>query len=290
MGMDRYLFGINILLLTAAAYISVNGFYRVMTARLEPGPNARTVPTQAPDTDDPGHKHKPFSYYRSIIDRNLFNTNAEAAPAKPEPIDIEKLKVTELKLKLWGTVTGDKDEAYAVIEETKARKQNLYRAGDTIQTASVKMILREKVILTVDGKDEILQMEEFQSGRSRGRISRRPPRRQPQKTRSSRSITLKRSMVENAAGNLNNLMKQVRMRPHFRDGKPDGLSLTGIRPNSIFRRMGLRNGDILMGIDGEKIESVDDALTFYRSLTSATDLNLQIKRRGRTQTLKYNIE
>lgn len=286
--MDRYLFGINILLLTAAAYISVNGFYRVMTARLEPGPTARSTPTQTVAPDEP--EYKPFSHYRSIINRDLFNTNAEAAPVKPEPIDIEKLKVTELKLKLWGTVTGDKDEAYAVIEETKARKQNLYRVGDTIQTASVKMILRERVILTVDDKDEILQMEEFQSGRSRGRTSRRPPRRQPRQTRSSRSITLKRSQVENAAGNLNNLMKQVRIRPHFRDGKPDGLSLTGIRPNSIFRKMGLRNGDILMGIDGQKIDSVDDALTFYRSLTSASDLNLQIKRRGRQQTLKYNIE
>jgi general secretion pathway protein C len=287
MGMDRYLFGINILLLTAAAYISVNGFYRIMTTRLEPGPMARSAPPKTSAPDDP--EYKPFTHYRSIIDRNLFNTSTEAEPAKPEPVDIEKLKVTELKLKLWGTVTGEKDRVYAVIEETKAKKQNLYRSGDTIQTASVKMILREKVILTVDGKDEILQMEEFQSRRSRGRISRRPSRRRPRQTRSSRSITLSRSMVENAAGNLNNLMKQVRIRPHFRNGKPDGLRLAGIRPNSIFRKMGLRNGDILTGVDGEKIDSVDDALTFYRSLTSATDLNLQIKRRGRPRTLKYNI-
>jgi general secretion pathway protein C len=290
--MDRYLFGLNILLLTAAAYFSVNGFYRVITTRLEPGPMVRAAPKQTSAPDAPGHK--PFSHYRSIVDRNLFNTNAEAAPAKPKPVDIEKLKVTELKLKLWGTVTGDKDRAYAVIEETEERKQNLYRAGDKIQTASVKMILREKVILTVDDKDEILQMEEIRSGRPGKGTTRKPSQRTSRRARasarSSGPITLKRSVMEEAAGNLNDLMKQVRIRPHFRDGKPDGLSLTGIRPNSIFRKMGLRNGDIMMGVDGEKIESVDDALKFYRSLTSASKLELQIKRRGRPQTMNYNIE
>jgi general secretion pathway protein C len=290
--MDRYLFGINILLLTTAAYISVNGFYHVMTAQMESGPMVKAAIIQTPTPDEPDYK--PFSHYRTIIDRDLFNTNAEATPVKPKPVDIEKLKVTELKLKLWGTVTGDKDRAYAVIEEAKSRQQNLYRAGDTIQTALVKMILREKVILTVEGSDEILQMEEIQSGRPRNGIPQRLSRRQsrpPQTSgRTSGPITLKRSLMEEAASNLNDLMKQVRIRPHFRDGKPDGLSLTGIQPNSIFRKMGLRNGDILMGVDGEEIESVDDALKFYKSLTSASELKLQIKRRGTPETLNYSIE
>ena len=52
-------------------------------------------------------------------------------------------------------------------------------------------------------------------------------------------------------------------RPHFTAGKSDGLLLYGIQPDSLFRKMGIKNGDIIMGVDGNEIESVDDALALY---------------------------
>jgi general secretion pathway protein C len=45
-----------------------------------------------------------------------------------------------------------------------------------------------------------------------------------------------------------------------------------------------------MGVDGQAITSVDDALRFYETLKSASDLKLQVQRRGRPLTLNYNFE
>ena len=78
---------------------------------------------------------------------------------------IDKIKETNLKLTLWGTVTGQDKRSYAVIEDSKAREQNLYRTGDSIQNAVVKLILREKVVLRVGDRDEILAMEEIRARR-----------------------------------------------------------------------------------------------------------------------------
>jgi len=285
--MKRYLFIFNMIFITAAVYFSVNAFYHIAAVRLDHGPLAGIIHKEVSSPDN--QTHRPFSNYKTIIDRNLFNTKT-GATKKPKPVDLEALKQTELKLKLWGTVTGDGGRTYAVIEEKKERKQNLYRTGDTIQNATVKMILRQRVVLTVDGKDEILAMEEMLSRKTGRRIAKKATRQPVKRPKHARSIAIKRSVMENAVQNLNDLMKQVRIRPHFRDGKPDGLSLTGIRPSSIFRRMGLRNGDIIMGVDGEKIVSVDDALKFYKRLKSSSGMNLQIKRRGRLQTMNYQIE
>jgi general secretion pathway protein C len=66
--------------------------------------------------------------------------------------------------------------------------------------------------------------------------------------------------------------------------------LTGVRPSSIFYKMGLKSGDIIIGVDGKNIESVDDALKFYQSLQSASKVQLELKRRGRPKTIEYNIE
>jgi general secretion pathway protein C len=84
-------------------------------------------------------------------------------------------------------------------------------------------------------------------------------------------------------------MRQARIRPHFRNGQPDGITLTRIRPNSIFRRLGLRNGDIITGVDGQAIQTADDALGFYNSLKSSSNVTIQIRRRGRTKNIEYDI-
>jgi general secretion pathway protein C len=237
--------------------------------------------------------------YTAITKRNIFNSNTQeqkAAPVVDKKLDLEKLKQTDLKLKLWGTVTGQNKGAYAVIEDTKAREQNLYRAGDTIQKAVVKLILREKVVLKVGENDEILAMEENigrgggRAGRKDARSSSRTSAQKLPVSRSARKIKLRADQIEKAMENLGELMEQATLRPHIEDGQAAGISITGIKPNAIFRKMRLRNGDIITGVNGNSIESVEDAVKVVEKLSSGSDIQLQIKRRGREQALDYSIQ
>ncbi len=265
---------LNILLISAAIYFGVNAFYITAAGKLDHGDPITSTDKQI-SSPEKVIVH-PIFYYNTIIERNLFNTKKKTD--KIESVNVETLKQTDLKLKLWGTVTGDRDKAYAVIEEQKGKKQNLYKVGDTIQNATVKIILREKVVLNVNGKDEILELEKstISSKKSNGSFS--------------QNISIKRSRIDKAMKNINDLIKQVRIRPHFSNGKPDGLNLSGIGSGSIFSEMGLKSGDIITGVDGKKIESVDDALKFYESLKSSSNIQLQLKRKGRQKTINYNIQ
>ena len=158
---NRYFTIVNILLITIAVYFSISAFYKITSHQLDPvNPTKVTSKRQIASLED--EPLRPLTYYQTIVERNLFNT-LKNKTAQPIPIKVETLKQTELNLKLWGTVTGLAGKPYAVIEEAKGRQQNLYRVGDTVQNATVKMILREKVILSVNGKDEILEIEHAQS-------------------------------------------------------------------------------------------------------------------------------
>jgi general secretion pathway protein C len=279
--MKRYFSALNILLIAVAVYFSVKAFYKVATADLNNAPS-REVTTRHVISPEDVTVH-PISYYRAITDRNLFNSKKDAGqPA--ETLDIETLEPTDLKLKLLGTVSGNSKKAYAVIEDTEKKHQDLYRIGDSIQNATLKMILREKVVIRVNGKDEILGIEESVGSPKTSIVSNKAG------IAASQAITLKRSRIESAVKDVNTLMKQVRIRPHFTNGKPDGLRLTGVRPNSIFYNMGLKSGDIITGVNNNTIESVDDVLKFYQSLQSSSNVALQVKRRGRPKTINYNIE
>ena len=54
--------------------------------------------------------------------------------------------------------------------------------------------------------------------------------------------------------------------------------------------MRLRNGDIITGVNGNSIESVEDAVKVVEKLSSGSDIQLLIKRRGREQALYYSIQ
>ena len=153
---DKYFKLLNLLLLTAAVFLGVNLFYKLAFTRLEyaliTGANTQKGSTPADRPD------QPLSNYQPIIDRSLLNTKAGKA-ARLEKINIEALKKTDLKLKLLGTVTGGSDILYAVIGETEKRKQQLYREGNAVQNATIKRILRGKVVLRVNDRDEILEVE-----------------------------------------------------------------------------------------------------------------------------------
>jgi len=281
MTMKRYFFALNILLIAVAVYFSVKAFYKVATSNLNNAPPLEVTTRHVISPEDVAVH--PISYYRAITDRNLFNSKKDAGQSA-ETLDIETLDPTDLKLKLLGTVSGNTQKAYAVIEDTEKKRQDLYRIGDSIQNATLKMILREKVILRVNGKDEVLGIEEASGSPKTSIVSKKAS------IETSQDITLKRSRIESAVKDVNTLMKQVRIRPHFTNGKPDGLRLTGVRPNSIFYNMGLKSGDIITGVNNNTIESVDDVLKFYQSLQSSSHVALQVKRRGRPKTINYNIE
>lgn len=290
--MQRYLTLLNFVLLTCAVYFGVDAFYKTAAARLQIAAPEAAFEQGTVARDD--EAVRPLSYYQQINNRNLFGLKSPASRPLPQPkVEVADLKQTDLQLKLWGTVIDNAGDSYAVIEDTKERSQNLYKVDDQVQDAVIKEIHREKVVLQVKNELQILEMEKMESGSaSRGL---RPRQRRvgpvrPSAQAAASNITLKREKIDEAVSNLNSLMKQVRIRPHFRDGKPDGLTLSGVRSNSIFSEMGFRNGDVIVGVDGKDIESVDDALSLYQNLQSANNVQVQIRRRGRLQTIDYQIE
>jgi general secretion pathway protein C len=282
--MKRYFTLINILLVTGIIYLSISGVYKLMAVRRT---DLNAVTVERPPSNHAIHDEAKLSMdrYKPIVSRNLFQTGADSQP-ETRSIDLEALKQSELNLKLWGTVAGGTGQrAYAVIEDQTRKTQDLYKVDDSIQGAEIRMIFREKVVLNVNGRDEVLRMEE-RSDAEPGRPAEVPQTR----PESPERVSVPRERVDNATGNINELMKQARLRPHFQGGKPAGLIITRIQDDSIFSDMGLQNGDVLVGVDGNPIQSVDDALQLYQGMKESSEVKLHIVRQGQEQSIEYRVQ
>jgi general secretion pathway protein C len=271
----RYRIIFILVAITIVSYLSVNIFYKVIHAKV-----SKIKVNDIHETAQTRHNivgKPPLSSYGVISQRNLFRT-VEKAGSEIQ-INVEELEKTKLNLDLLGTVFGEGENDFAVIEEKDKKIQGLFRVGDTVASAEVIKILRGTVVLRVNGKDEVLAMKEDKPGE--GQASSESDQ------RSGGSITVDKTVVDDAFKNMNQLLTQVRIRPYFSSGKPDGFMVSNIKKESIFEKMGLRSGDVIRGVNDRPITSADDMLELYKGLQSGSEINLNIKRRGKEETLKY---
>ena len=103
-------------------------------------------------------------------------------------------------------------------------------------------------------------------------------------------IPVKLSRINDAFTDLDTLVKEVRVKPVYNEQEPEGFILTNIESTSVLKEIGLRIGDMITGINGQKIATVDEALTFYEGLSPGDQVSIQLKRRGRDTTIDYVIE
>lgn len=268
-----------LLVLTVVIYSGVHIFYKIIGVHLDDIPfTAVTQNTSAMNLSRKGS----LSEYRVVTEKNIFVSAKEAAMISEQDAT-EGLQPTSLNLILLGTVSSMRGEDYAVIEEGPGKKQGLYKVGDTVQEAEIKRILRQKVVLRVGDTDEVLSMDE----KPQGDVLQ--ARAMPLSRRGSR-IPLRHSDIEKSMGDIGSLLSQARIQPHFKGGRADGFRLSQIKPNSLFTKMGFRNGDIVHKINNRSIKSTNDMISLYQHLRSGEEIALEITRRGRKETLKYHIE
>jgi len=274
----------NVAALSALSCIGVDIFYRTLSFRL-----TDIRPSEITEQAVPDRVHQerpPLRQFDVIVERNLFGS-AETASRNSEPRDIRKedieaLEPTSLKVLLLGTVTGPQENARAVIEDSGKKVQGLYRVGDAVQNAVIQKIIRGKVVLRVGEKDEVLSMEPVESGE--GATASAGP------GQTGDTVTVARADIHQSLQNINQLLTQARIRPHLKDGKPDGFELSYIKANSFFTQLGLRRGDIIKSINQKPINTPEDAFSFYKAVESGEPLSMDILRGGQSRTIHYRFK
>jgi type II secretory pathway component PulC len=168
---------VPIVLITVISVIAVEGAYQALDFFVlkpatviqknrvqKPQKEANIKDTQARKTD-----------YRIILKRNLFGTSL--INAKPEVEDTTPQTVannSELGIVLMGTISGSDNNNRAIILTKKTRDQELFSTGEVVEGALIKDIQRGKLFLSINGKDEVLDMTEAAAMRPVYRAPRTP--------------------------------------------------------------------------------------------------------------------
>jgi len=275
-------------------------------------------------TDDPTtfHRRGPYSAPTvmkqhgkdpdELVKRDIFCSGCVPPPvvatetAAPPAEELNRPKKTSLQLELVSTMVCPTDDNWsvAIIKDLAGKEKDsaMFNKGKEIFTtkATVEKVFPKRVYFRNNGQLEYLEIEGAAPPATPAQpaVAANTPPPVDQNMGdidkgvncSGNNCTVDRSLVEKLLQNTTMLATSARFVPSIKDGKPNGFKLYAIRPNSIFGKIGLQNGDTIKGINGNDMTTPDAALALYSKLRSASHLSVSIERRGEAQTMDYTIK
>ncbi len=110
------------------------------------------------------------------------------------------------------------------------------------------------------------------------------------KKNSTMIYSLKRRKVKEYLHNLDKILYSARATPYFKDGKIEGFKIDFIDKGSLIDKLGIRDGDIIVSVNGKKLTTVEDALYFLNSFYSLKEIRIGILRGGKEVFFVYKIK
>lgn len=101
---------------------------------------------------------------------------------------------------------------------------------------------------------------------------------------------IERSMLEENLQDLTKLGMQARIIPNYVDGRYQGFRLVGIRPDSLYRAIGLESGDLVTRVNGQDIDTPNKAIQLFEELRTSPTIVLDLERRGQKVTMTYKVK
>lgn len=236
--------------------------------------------------------------YAGIGSRNLFSSEGkmpgeEAGGGGTQDLGGAPVR-TSLPFNLIGTIIlKDELRSIATIEDRSASIVYPVRAEDEIPSkARIIKIEPRRVIFvnTGSGRREFVELpEELDTGLPRVNIT--PSGKGPQAAieRTGNSFNVPKNELDRAFADLNAVLTQARAVPHYENGVPSGYKLFQVVPDGFFAKLGLKDQDILCGIDGQPVNDPAKALELLGQLRTANHVELCVKRDGRSQNFSYDI-
>jgi membrane-associated protease RseP (regulator of RpoE activity) len=179
----------------------------------------------------------------------------------PRQATSEQLVQFYTKYGLLGTVVGDGNLSFAIIEDRELKRQRIYRIGHLIHGGVVTAILKDEVLVRFGGKDAILKM-----GGGSGSMPVIAAAQTGQGERQVVTVSLKglRNVLEDFSGSGSG----ARMVPQPSGSGKGGFQLSNVDAESALGALGLKSGDVIEEINGKRIQDPYNAVAMFNLMKS----------------------
>ena len=288
----------KILLTTNLALVLIIGYAVVKTVLMEDKPedasgfdtevtgnNTSSEPALAPQLSGRN--------YDAIAQRKLFASDEPSAPtpatAKLAQPASPRSPALERDYVLRATFAGPSRIARAIIQDVSIKTTDsykiddvIYETGDGSPAVRLEAVKKNAVVLSCNGQRRTLRLR----GNKTPSVS---DRKNSRKTSSSKPVAVikkPRSGVRLRNEIIEDFLNTARIEPYVVDSQIQGLRLKDLdRMKKHFP--GLRNGDVIQLINGQKLTSKQKAFQVFKKAMTQPHLNIEFLRDEKHKTLSF---
>jgi general secretion pathway protein C len=297
----KYFWTVNLVFILLVALLAAKTVNLFVESALTPLPSGEVAARQ---------KARPTETLAALDIRRMSELTGVKIPepdpvvAEPTPnaVDPNAAPVKSgMRVKLLGTlVASDKLWSVASIQDMNNQRSTTYMVGDTIQGAEVFDIERLRVIIINNGRKEFIDGQPGDGAAVAAYTPPPLPTNTPVQTPNAglgngiratgeNDYEIPRTEIDRTLANLNDVAMQARIVPAFKDGQAQGFKLFSIRPDSIYSKIGVQNGDVIKRINGFELNSPEKALEVYTKLKEASRIEIELERNGSSVRKNYTI-
>ena len=103
-------------------------------------------------------------------------------------------------------------------------------------------------------------------------------------------VGISRQESVQALGDMKSVMSQAIVRPFLSAGVPQGFIVSNIVPGSVYQRLGMQNGDVIVDVNSKKLESADDIINLFNAMQAGGSVSVNLIRGGKKETINYTFQ
>lgn len=208
----------------------------------------------------------------------------EAAGVKESRESINPLSFPLLELK--ATSIGYKN--FALIKLNG--KSYIVSPNQTVEGLKILKISKDFIIVSYQNQEKKVKL---------GEAVKQPQQNQPNNSKSVNLPPLEsilqtnkipKSELERLTSDPGIMFTQIRLVPYVEGGQTKGFKFDWIQDGSLFQRMGIQVGDVLVAINNQQINSGEDAFRILQIIRNEPNFKVSILRNGKMLELNYFVE
>jgi len=200
------------------------------------------------------------------------------------------LPISSLNLVLTGVIAAS-NGGYALIS-VNGQPQESFTVGQTVTSGAVlQAVYSDRVVIQRNGVMESLLLEGTDKSAPvasepwQPSVSGQPPAENAAvRETGSNHYIIERDQLA-AQMRTPDFLKQATMVP----SNNGGFQVRQIQPGSVYEKLGLQTGDIVKSINGQAINSVEDAMKLYQQMADISAVQMEVQRGGKPEYLYYQF-
>lgn len=264
---------VNLLVLALVVYALAQGTWRLVSPS-----NTAPVSARGSMPDNPGDYN-----VQTLLTANLFGQAAPAA--KATAVALEAIPLSSLSLVLTGVMVTPAG-SFALISADGGPEAPFKIGQEISANVSLYAVYADRALIQRGAAIESLMLKDTTQGLANGSIiaPTRAAARPPVQRNSANTFTVDRDQLTQQM-QTPEFLTQALMVPNA----GGGFLVREIQPGSVYEKLGLKVGDVINTVNGQPVNSVEDVMRLYSQFGSASNVQIDVRRAGRNESLQYNL-